>query len=258
MLPTDLTALLPALEDLARKAGEEIMAVYATDFAVDRKGDDSPVTQADTRAEAVILPGLAQLLPGVPAVAEEEAAAGRIPQVGDGPFWLVDPLDGTKEFLKRNGEFTVNIGLVTGGRPVLGVVYAPALDRLWMGAGPGTAVMASPEGRRAIACRKAPAKGAVVLSSRSHKDNDALDQWLAALDAPVIDNAGSSLKFCRVAEGVADFYPRFGPTCEWDTAAAHGVLLAAGGSVDTFDGTPLPYGKAPSFLNPHFLARGLA
>jgi 3'(2'), 5'-bisphosphate nucleotidase len=252
------TSLLPALEDLARRAGEVILDVYHSDFAVERKDDNSPVTEADRRAEAVILPELARLMPGIPAIAEEEAAAGRLPQIGKGPFWLIDPLDGTKEFVKRNGEFTVNIGLISGGIPVAGVVFAPATGLMWSAAGEGTATAIGADGhRRPIACRKPPARGAVVLTSRSHRSPERLETWMAALVEPVRDFSGSSLKFCRVAEGSADFYPRFGPTSEWDTAAGHAVLLAAGGEIVTFDGAPLPYGKA-TFLNPDFLARARA
>ncbi|MBI5164989.1 MAG: 3'(2'),5'-bisphosphate nucleotidase CysQ [Magnetospirillum sp.] len=250
--------MLPMLETLARQAGAAILEVYGSDFAVARKDDDSPVTEADARAEAIILAGLAALSPGVPVVAEERAAAGHIPDVSGGTFWLVDPLDGTKEFVKRNGEFTVNIALIEGGRPVLGVVLAPALGLLWSGAGPGTATAEAADGqRRTIAVRRPPASGARVLTSRSHRDPAALAAWMAPLTAPELAFAGSSLKFCRVAEGAADFYPRFGPTCEWDTAAGHAVVLAAGGEVVSFDGTPLAYGK-PRFLNPDFLVRARA
>jgi 3'(2'), 5'-bisphosphate nucleotidase len=254
-LPPDLSPLLAPLEDLARRAGAAIMEVYESDFAVRSKGDDSPVTAADEKAEAIILPGLAELAPGVPVVAEESVAAGRIPEIGAGPFWLVDPLDGTKEFIKRNGEFTVNIGLIRDGVPALGVVLAPATGILWSGTGT-TAFRQDAAGRRPIACRPIPAEGAVAMTSRSHRNPEAMDKWLATYPGATLDFAGSSLKFCLVAEGAADLYPRFGPTCEWDTAAASAVLLAAGGSVATFDGTPLAYGKAPKFLNPDFIARG--
>ena len=254
-LPADLAGLLPALEALARQAGAAIMEVYHSDFAVRTKGDASPVTAADERAEAIILPGLERLTPGIPIVAEEQVAAGRIPEVGNGPFWLVDPLDGTKEFVKRNGEFTVNIGLIVAGVPALGVVLAPAARTLWSGAaGKASKVEATGE-RRAIACRRLPAAGAVVLTSRSHNSPDALAAWMARFPGASLDFAGSSLKFCKVAEGTADLYPRFGPTCEWDTAAARAVLLAAGGAVETFDGQALAYAK-PKFLNPDFIARG--
>jgi 3'(2'), 5'-bisphosphate nucleotidase len=256
-MPQDLSPLLVPLEDLARRAGAAIMTVYESDFAVRAKGDASPVTAADEKAEAIILPGLAKLTPGFPVVAEESVAAGRIPDIGDGPFWLVDPLDGTKEFIKRNGEFTVNIGLISDGVPVLGVVFAPARGEMWSGTG-HSAFKEDARGRRAIACRPLPAEGAVAMTSRSHRNPEALEQWLKAYPGATLDFAGSSLKFCLVAEGAADLYPRFGPTCEWDVAAASAVLLAAGGSVMTFDGNPLAYGKTPKFLNPDFIARGKA
>ncbi|TAN56565.1 MAG: 3'(2'),5'-bisphosphate nucleotidase [Magnetospirillum sp.] len=254
-LPADLSSLLPALEELARRAGAAIMEVYHSDFAVQTKGDSSPVTAADERAEAIILPGLAALTPGIPIVAEEQVAGGRVPEVGNGPFWLVDPLDGTKEFIKRNGEFTVNIGLIVGGVPSAGVVLAPAQNLLWSGAD-GKAFKVDEAGtRRPIACRTCPARGAVVLTSRSHRNPEAMTAWLARYPGASLDFAGSSLKFCKVAEGSADLYPRFGPTCEWDTAAASAVLLAAGGAVETFEGRALAYAK-PKFLNPDFIARG--
>lgn len=255
MTTPDPAHMIPTLEALARAAGAAILEVYATDFAVECKGDQSPVTEADRKAEAIILPGLAALTPHIPIIAEEEAAAGRLPQVGH-TFWLVDPLDGTKEFIKRNGEFTVNIGLIAAGRPVAGVVYAPAQDILWSGAeGAGASRVGADGMRSTIACRAVPAEGAVVITSRSHRNPESMETWMSALVRPSLDFAGSSLKFCRVAEGAADFYPRFGPTCEWDVAAAHAVLAAAGGEVVTFDGQPLPYGKAPGFRNPDFLAR---
>lgn len=257
-LPTDLASLLPALEDLARKAGMAIMEVYATDFSVFTKTDSSPVTAADERAEAIILPGLEALTPGIPVVAEEAAAAGNIPEVGTGPFWLVDPLDGTKEFVKRNGEFTVNIGLIVNGIPSVGVVLAPAQNILWSGAlGAGAFRVDESGERREIRCRDLPASGAVVLTSRSHRDPEQLAQWMNDYPGAILDFAGSSLKFCRLAEGVADLYPRFGPTSEWDTAAASAVLMAAGGVVNCLEGQPLAYAK-PKFRNSGFIARGSA
>ena len=250
--------LIPGLEALALQAGAVILEVYHSDFAVETKSDDSPVTEADRRAEALILPGLAALLPSVPAIAEEEVAAGRIPDIGGGRFWLIDPVDGTKEFIKRNGEFTVNIALIADGIPVAGVVLAPAQGKMWSGTlGHGASMVDGNGNRRAISCRRPPASGAVVLTSRSHRNPDALDRWMAALDRPVLDFAGSSLKLCKVAEGVADYYPRFGPTSEWDVAAGHAVLLAAGGELVTFDDVPLAYAK-PRFLNSDFLARAKA
>ncbi|OAN60932.1 3'(2'),5'-bisphosphate nucleotidase CysQ [Magnetospirillum moscoviense] len=248
------SSLLPALEAVARQAGDAILAIYAQDFAVEMKGTNDPVTAADREAEAVILPVLRTLTPDIPIVAEEEAAAGRIPTVGR-RFWLVDPLDGTKEFVKKNGEFTVNIGLVEDGRAVAGVVFAPVLNRLWSGADGAASVVDKDGIRQPARCRPLPASGAVVLDSRSHRAPDRLNAFLSTLAQPVMHNAGSSLKFCLVAEGSADFYPRFGPTSEWDTAAAHAVLAAAGGEVVNFDDqSPLVYGK-PGFRNGDFLAR---
>lgn len=237
---SDLRALLDALLPIARAAGDEIMQIYATDFAVRGKTDASPVTEADERAEALILPALARLSPDIPVVSEEEAAAGRIPAVGE-RFWLVDPLDGTKEFISRNGEFTVNIALIEHGAPMLGVVFAPALDRLFAGAAGIGATVEDKGVRRTIACRTPPAEGLTVVASRSHGDAEAL--------------AGSSLKLCLVAAGEADVYPRLGRTMEWDIAAGDAVLRAAGGIVRTLDGTTLRYGKA-DFANPHFAAWG--
>ena len=233
------------------------MAVYRSDFATRRKDDASPVTEADERAEAHILAGLRKLAPQFPIVAEEEVAAGRIPEVGRA-FWLVDPLDGTKEFINHNDEFTVNIALVEDGAPTLGVVLAPALGRLFAGdvAGGGASVE-DERGRRSIRCRTVPADGLTVVASRSHGDATALDAFLAGRKVASIRGAGSSLKLCVIAAGEADLYPRLGRTMEWDIAAGHAVLAAAGGSVETLAGAPLRYGKA-GFENPHFVARGLA
>jgi 3'(2'), 5'-bisphosphate nucleotidase len=247
-------AWLERLLPVARAAGEAILKVYATDFEVQEKSDDSPVTEADRRAEAVILPALAALTPDVPIVSEETAAAGDIPNVGD-RFWLVDPLDGTKEFIKRNDEFTVNIALIEHGEPSLGVVLAPALGRLYAGTRTTGAFVEDANGRRRIACRTAPASGLTVASSRSHGDAQALERLLAGYRIAARIVAGSSLKFCLIAAGEADLYPRLGRTMEWDTAAGHAVLAAAGGRVTTLDGAELRYGK-PGLANPHFLAWG--
>lgn len=259
----DLAALTEDLLSTARRAGRAIMDVYGSDFDVETKDDASPVTAADGAAEAIILADLARLTPDIPVVAEEQAAAGNIPEVGDGPFWLVDPLDGTKEFVSRNGEFTVNIGLVVARRPVLGVVYAPALDQMYAGhglgnGGAGTAFREwGASARQPITCRRPPTEGLTVLSSRNHGTPQDLDAFLAGERVAQAVTAGSSLKFCRLAEGAADLYPRFGPTSEWDTCAAHAVVEAAGGCVTTLDGGPFLYGK-PGFRNPGFVARGLA
>lgn len=248
-------ALIAPLEELARAAGAVILEVYASDFSIYQKDDQSPVTEADRRAEAIILPGLHRLTPDIPIIAEEEVAAGRIPEITANAFWLVDPLDGTKEFIKRNGEFTVNIGLIVDGKPAVGVVLAPAQSVMWSGAGVGTATKIDADGRRiSISCRAVPTTEPVVVTSRSHGNAEEMAHWLAPLQSPITQYAGSSLKFCQVAEGLADYYPRFGPTCEWDVAAAHAVLQAAGGEIVTFDEKPLAYRK-PKFLNPNFLAR---
>jgi 3'(2'), 5'-bisphosphate nucleotidase len=246
-------ALLAAVAGIAQQAAAVILEVYATDFAVRGKGDASPVTAADERAEAVIVDALRTLAPDVPIVAEEAMAGGAVPLVGDW-FWLVDPLDGTKEFISRNGEFTVNIALVHSGVPVLGVVQAPALGRLYAGVVGQGAWLEDAAGRRAIRCRAVPAEGLTVVASRSHGDAAALDAFLAGRKVAALANAGSSLKLCLVAAGEADLYPRLGRTMEWDIAAGHAVLSAAGGTVTTLSGVALRYGK-PGFDNPHFVAR---
>lgn len=247
--------LLEQLIPVIRAAGDVVMAVYETDFAVRGKDDTSPVTEADERAEALIVPALEALLPGVPVVAEEAVAAGRIPTVAE-RFWLVDPLDGTKEFINRNGEFTVNIALVEHGVPVLGLVFAPVLKKIYAGAAGCGAFIENCIGRRPIKCRRPPLEGLTVVASRSHGDAAALDAFLAGRKVAELKNAGSSLKLCLIAAGDADLYPRLGRTMEWDIAAGHAVLAAAGGRVTQLDGSELGYGK-PGFDNPHFFARGL-
>jgi 3'(2'), 5'-bisphosphate nucleotidase len=262
-LPSHQT-LRQACTGLAREAAREIMRIYAGDLGVRDKADKSPVTDADHAAEAIIVAGLRKLTPDTPVVAEEEMAAARIPVIGaiesGGPFWLVDPLDGTKEFIKRNGEFTVNIALIEGGRPTLGIVLAPASDTLWR----GTAELGADKSENGgaftgITTRPAPADGLTCCASRSHAIYSDLDIWFGREGLTVAERVqvGSSLKFCLIAEGKADIYPRFGPTNEWDTAAGQGVLEAAGGEVVTTDGKPLLYGK-PRFSNPHFIARSKA
>ena len=247
--------LLEALLPIVRAAGALVMDIYRSDFAVRGKDDASPVTEADERAEALIVPALEALLPGVPVVAEEAVAAGRLPALGR-RFWLVDPLDGTKEFIGRNGEFTVNIALVEDGEPVLGTVFAPALERLFLGAGGVGAFVEQDGRRRPIRCRTVPPTGLTVVASRSHGDAAALDAFLDGRKVAALTNAGSSLKLCLVAAGEADLYPRLGRTMDWDIAAGHAVLAAAGGRVQTLAGAPLRYGK-PGLDNPHFVASGL-
>jgi len=252
----DYTEFLPAIVAMAHDAGAKIMEIYRTDFDVDRKADDSPVTEADTAAETIILRALKALTPDYPVVAEEAASRGELPAVGDAPFWLVDPLDGTKEFLNRNGEFTVNIALIVARMPVLGVIYAPALDETFTGVvGIGAARAVKGGTPSPISVRPAPKDGVTVLASRRHGDPDTLAAFLQGRVLAGIKNAGSSLKFCLLAAGEADVYPRFGNTWEWDTAAGHAILLAAGGLVTTEDGAPLGYAKDP-LLNPHFIAWG--
>ncbi len=215
------------------------------------KAGGSPVTDADERSQEIILGRLADIAPGVPVVAEEADHHER----SDGTFWLVDPLDGTKEFLSANGEFTVNIALVEDRLPVLGVVLAPARERLFATA-PGTdALVHDAAGRRTIAAREVPSEGAVVVSSRSHGDPEALERFTAGRRVAASVSAGSSLKFCLLAAGEADLYPRFGRTMEWDTAAGDAILRAAGGRVTDLHGELLSYGK-PGFENPHFVAWG--
>jgi 3'(2'), 5'-bisphosphate nucleotidase len=260
-LPADRQRLIQALLPVMASAGKCILDIYSTDFTVRGKADLSPVTLADEAAEAIILAGLRRLTPNIPIIAEEQAAAGHIPDIAD-YFWLVDPLDGTKEFISRNGEFTVNIGLIEQKRPVLGLVLAPAIGRLYAGA-LGTGAFCSQfngmeinPAFEAIHARKPPDTGAIALASRSHRDAETE----ALIKAEGIDDfkaAGSSLKFCLLACGDADFYPRTGPTMEWDTAAGHAVLLAAGGQMHNLDGSDFAYGK-PGFKNPGFIARGLA
>jgi len=256
-LPPDRDTLnrwIPLLTDLVRQAGEVVMAVYAETIEVDSKADSSPVTRADREAEAVIMAGLVRLAPHIPVVAEEAVADGQVPDVGR-TFWLVDPLDGTREFISRNGEFTVNIALIHDGVPVLGLVLAPALDRLFVG-GPQLGAWMEAAGRRdPIRVRQVPEAGLTVVASRSHGDAAALDAFLAGRRVAAVASAGSSLKLCLVAQGEADVYPRLGRTMEWDIAAGQAVLLGAGGTVCTLDSRPLVHGK-PGFENPHFVAWG--
>jgi len=255
-LTGDRAALIEALLPLVRQAGDAVMRVYAADFGVQGKPDASPVTEADLAAEALIVAGLQALTPDVPIVAEEAVAGGAAPRVGE-RFWLVDPLDGTREFVDRNGEFTVNVALVEHGAAVCGVVLAPAQGRLWAGAaGQGAFVEAGGQ-RQAMRCRLPPAEGLTVLASRSHGSRSELQAFLAGRPVAHTVYAGSSLKLCLLAQGQGDLYPRLSRTMEWDIAAGHAVLAAAGGAVETLDGSALRYGK-PGFENPSFVARGAA
>jgi 3'(2'), 5'-bisphosphate nucleotidase len=227
------------------------LKLVAAGFDVEHKADESPVTVCDRAAERIILDALAIAAPGVPVIAEEEVAAGRIPAHGD-TYFLVDPLDGTKEFVRGGDDYTVNIGLIVDGSPRLGVVYQPACDRLWGGLVQNGSFVEEPAGRREIRVR-ALGENRDAVASKSHFTQATADYLEQAIGACGYVSVGSSLKFCIVAEGGADIYPRLSPTSEWDTAAGHAVLLAAGGRVDGLDGTPLRYGKK-AFLNRGFVA----
>lgn len=262
-LPSD-SEILTLFEELALDAGRAIMAVYATDFDTVTKADASPVTEADQAAEAIILKGLRARLPGIICVAEEEVAEGLVPAALGSAFILVDPLDGTKEFVGRKGDFTVNIALVRDGVPSIGAVYAPARNRLYAGR-PGEATIAdvSAQGaiveRRAMAARPA-ARPPRIVASRSHRTPET-DAFIDGHPGAETVAVGSSLKFCLLANGEADLYPRFGRTMEWDTAAGDAVLRAAGGTTTLVDGGAFVYGKRKQandvdFANPWFIARG--
>lgn len=262
----DHTAVADALLGAVLEAGRIELHHYATGVAVETKADQSPVTIADREAEAVLVAAIARLAPAVPVIAEEASAEGRIPVAGD-VFFLVDPLDGTREFISGNGEFTVNIALIVSGVPVFGIVYAPALGDLYLTAGRHRSMAASVDpaagftrlaecGLADIRTRAPDPAGLTAVASRSHMSAEG-EVWLTRWPIAARRNAGSSLKFCLIAKGEADVYPRHGPTMEWDTAAGDAVLRAAGGVVTTFDGAQLLYGKrAQGYRNPHFVGWG--
>ena len=254
---------LQTLTDIAISAGQVIMKIYAQEVNVELKGDNSPVTQADVEAEEVILKKLTEYDPHTPVIAEEAVAGGKEPKASP-RFYLVDPLDGTKEFISRNGEFTVNIAIIEDGNPVAGVIFAPAIGRLFCGSsgtgsehGAWQAEFSVGDDQNKINWREfntpaLPAENVIAVASRSHRDSET-ESWLAEKQISEIVGAGSSLKFCLVATGEAHLYPRFGRTMEWDTAAGHAIVVAAGGKVITLDGVPLKYGKeARGFDNPAF------
>ena len=255
MTENDRVALAELAHILALQAGEAIMRLYRQGIAVQTKDDASPVTEADEIADALIVAGLAAGAPGIPIVSEESVSQGRMPDISGGRFWLVDPLDGTKEFISGTDEFTVNIALVENGSPVLGALHAPALDECYLADGQGAFLIAKDGHKSPICARALPPDGAVVVASRNHRDA-ATDEFIARHQTSRITSAGSALKFGLLAKGVADLYPRFGRTMEWDTAAGHAVLTAAGGSVKRMDGTVLRYGK-DGLDNPAFVARGV-
>ena len=252
---------LETLEEIARDAGEKILHVYeSADFDVQSKGDGSPLTRADRVAHEAIVAGLQQLTPEIPILSEESGEKESASRHTWGTFWLVDPLDGTKEFIKRNGEFTVNIALISEGRPVFGVVHAPVLNECFCG-GDGYGawrIDGSARRRREMQVSDYVSGTATVVASRSHR-GEAVEAFITSLaeryGAPEVRSMGSSLKICLVAAGEADVYPRLGPTCEWDTAAAHAVVLGAGGKITDVEGQELAYNKQ-SILNPWFLVFG--
>jgi len=247
--------LLELAAGLALSAADLILAIRARGFAVSRKADRSLVTEADNASETLIASGLRGAVPDIPVVAEEEAAAGLV--IAASPsFWLVDPLDGTREFTDGNDDFAVNIGLVRGGKIVLGVVGVPATGELFGGIVGVGAWKRQGGVETPVRARAVPAEGLTVLASRHHGDTGRLDAFLAGRVVAKTMNFGSSLKFCRLAEGIADLYPRFGRTMEWDTAAPQAVLEAAGGTVCTLDGQPMRYGK-PGWENPFFVCTGI-
>jgi 3'(2'), 5'-bisphosphate nucleotidase len=252
----EIAALVEAAREAACRAAEVVLEVYAKDFEVLRKADKSPVTLADMRAEKVIEETLRRAAPDIPVVAEETCEQEGVPREVARRFWLVDPLDGTKEFVARNGEFSINIGLVENGRAVAGVIHIPVKRLTYAAAGPGTATRQEDRAAPApIAARAPPPSGLVVAHSRSHRDSEKLEAYLKPFSVAERLLSGSAYKFCLIAEGSADLYPRMGPTMEWDTAAGQAILEAAGGSMTTLDGAPFRYGK-PGCRNGEFVARG--
>jgi 3'(2'), 5'-bisphosphate nucleotidase len=248
--------LIDPVVALARKAGDAILEVYASDFDVQAKDDESPLTQADIASHRLIDAGLRELTPDVPIISEESGLPEFDVRRQWSRYWLVDPLDGTKEFVKRNGEFTVNIALIEDHRPVLGIVHVPVTGKTYTGCeGAGSSIRINDEAPHRIHVASTSASPVRVVGSRSHR-GASLDAYLEALGEVEMLPMGSSLKFCVVAEGNADVYPRLGPTSEWDTAAAQAVVEQAGGAVLHLDGSPLAYNAKADILNPHFIVRG--
>lgn len=248
--------LLSEVKAIAREAGAVILGIYASNFSVQEKADKSPLTEADVAAHTIISRRLSDLSPSLPILSEEDLEGFSGPDQA-GRYWLVDPLDGTKEFIKRNGEFTVNIALIAKGRPVLGVVFAPVLDTIYFAAqGVGAfRQIGEGEGEQICVAKHDADTSWKVVGSRSHA-GDSLGEVLQLLGAHEMLSMGSSLKFCMVAEGSADVYPRLGPTSLWDTAAAQCIVEQAGGRVVNLAGEPLDYGDISEVLNPFFIAHG--
>jgi 3'(2'), 5'-bisphosphate nucleotidase len=252
----NLADLVEPIVALSRQAGDAILEVYATDFDVQAKDDDSPLTQADMAAHRVIDKGLKDLTPGIPVISEESGLPDFDERGQWETYWLIDPLDGTKEFVNRNGEFTVNIALIQENRPVLGVVHVPVINKTYTGCECRGATVRNDGGEpQPIEVASKTSDPVRVVGSRSHR-GASLDAFLEQLGAVEMLAMGSSLKFCIVAEGKADIYPRLGLTSEWDTAAAQAVVEQAGGAVVELDGSPLAYNAKADILNPHFLVRG--
>lgn len=256
MTSSQLKELLEPAINLARLAGERILAVYETAFEVTRKEDKSPLTEADMAAHTVITTGLAHLIPSLPMLSEEGAAIDFETRCRWQTYWLIDPLDGTREFVKRNGEFSVNIALIEDHQPILGVVYAPVLDHLYFASrGDGAYKQHGDDAPEPIHVKETAAEPLRVAGSRSHSSSR-LGMYLDRLGEHELISMGSSLKACLVAEGKADLYPRLGPTSEWDTAAAQCIVEEAGGAITSTDMQPLRYNTKESLLNPHFFVFG--
>lgn len=248
------SSMLPDVIRIADEASAKVLQIYQSDFKVSYKDDQSPITAADVASHEIIAKGLHKLSPDIPILSEEAAQAPWAERKHWQRFWLVDPIDGTKEFTQRTGEFTVNIALIENGEPVMGVVTAPDLNEAFWGIKGQGASKRDHSGRIHEICVAQPQASKRVVASKNHL-NAETRAFIATLGAHKTVQAGSSLKFCRIAEGRADIYPRMAPTSEWDTAAAHAVLLAAGGHVSTVNGEPLRYGKE-NVLNPYFIATG--
>lgn len=252
---TELLDLARKLESAARAAGDVELHYFRNGAAVIDKQDGSPVTIADQEAEKLIKKALADIAPGIPMVGEESVEANDIPDISSGTFWLVDPLDGTREFITGSGDFTVNIALLRDFKPVMGVIYAPVADELYYGADGQAFMSLGGAPAQKISMRQPPAEGLTVVASKRHGDPERLQAYLMGVKVAQLVNRSSSLKFCALAAGQADLYPRLGPTSEWDTAAGDAILRAAGGKLALLDGGAFTYGKRDrKFLNPDFVA----
>jgi 3'(2'),5'-bisphosphate nucleotidase (EC 3.1.3.7) len=255
-MTSNVASLLPDVASIARRAGAAILDVYSGKFDVAHKADSSPLTIADMRSHEIIVHALRELTPNVPVLSEEASDVPFDERSTWTRYWLVDPLDGTKEFVSRNGEFTVNIALIEDHVPTLGVVFVPVRDTLYMGTrSEGAKRQVGSDAATEIGVTRPAATPLRIVGSRSHRDGR-LEAYLPKLEPYELVSIGSSLKFCLIAEGSADFYPRLGPTSEWDTAAAQAVVEATGGAVTTLDGKPLRYNTKADILNPNFLVFG--